>query len=52
MIGILLLIATVTLVCLYVSLFSKNPEAVKTASDLLKTCIGFFIGIATGYYGA
>ena len=51
MIGILSLIAIITLVCLYVSLFSTNTGAVTTASEILKTCIGFFIGIATGYYG-
>ncbi|HSY48474.1 MAG TPA: hypothetical protein VLC46_06670 [Thermoanaerobaculia bacterium] len=52
MIGILSLIAIVTLVCLGVSLFSKDEHAVSTASDMLKTCIGFFIGIATSYFGA
>ena len=51
MIGILTLIAIVTLVCLGVSLFSTNASAVSTASDLLKRCIGFFIGIVTGYFG-
>lgn len=51
MIGILSLIAIITLVCLGVSLFSTNAGAVTTASDILKTCIGFFIGLATGYYG-
>ena len=51
MIGILALIAVITLVCLGVSLFSTNAGAVSTASDLLKTCIGFFIGIVTGYFG-
>jgi hypothetical protein len=52
MIGILSLIGIVTLVCLGVSLFSQNEHAVGTASDMLKTCIGFFIGIATSYFGA
>lgn len=51
MVGILVLIAIITLVCLWVSLSSTNASAVSTASDLLKTCIGFFIGIATGYFG-
>src|SRR5260221_7276579 len=51
MVGILSLIAVITLVCLGVSLFSPKPTAVTTASDLLKTCIGFFIGIATSYFG-
>jgi hypothetical protein len=52
MIGILGLIGIVILVCLGVSLFSQNEHAVSTASDMLKTCIGFFIGIATSYFGA
>ena len=52
MIGILILIAVITLVCLSVSLFAKNDKSVTTASDLLKTCIGFFIGVATSYFGA
>lgn len=51
MMGILALIAVITLVCLYVSLFSKNPAAAATAGDLLKTCLGFFIGIVTSYLG-
>ena len=51
MVGILLLIAVITLVCLGASLFSKNDKSVNTASDILKTCIGFFIGVATSYFG-
>lgn len=51
MVGILTLIALITLVCLGVSLFSTNTGAVTQASDLLKTCIGFFVGIATSYFG-
>ena len=34
-----------------VSLSSSNERGVETVSDLVKTCLGFFIGVATGYFG-
>lgn len=51
MVGILSLIAVVTLICLGGMLLSKNEKSVVAAGDLLKMCIGFFIGIATSYFG-
>ncbi len=52
MLGILGLIGIITLVCLWVALFSSNASSVTTASDILKTCIGFLIGVATNYLKA
>ncbi|HXO40981.1 MAG TPA: hypothetical protein VN999_06000 [Thermoanaerobaculia bacterium] len=47
--GVLLLIAMVTLLSLLATFFSRNPQTVTTASDTLKTCLGFWIGSATKF---
>jgi hypothetical protein len=52
MIGIISLIAFILVSSLLVSFFSKNDKAVERASDLVKTCLGFFIGAATGFFGS
>lgn len=51
MMGTFVLLGVVTLVSLGVSLFSRNERSVTAASDILKTCIGFFIGAGTTYIG-
>lgn len=48
---ILAVIAVVTLSCLGYTLFGSNEDRVKMASDTLKTCLGFWIGLATAHYG-
>jgi uncharacterized membrane protein YhaH (DUF805 family) len=48
--GIFLLIGTLTLISLLGVLFAQDPKKLEIASDILKTCIGFFIGVATGYF--
>ena len=50
MAGILSIIGVVTLTSLLVSLTATNKNRVAAASDTLKTCLGFFIGVATGYF--
>jgi hypothetical protein len=47
--GVLMLIALVTLLSLLATFFSRNPQTVATASDTLKTCLGFWIGSATKF---
>jgi len=47
MAGIFFIIGTITLLSLGVTLFAQQEKKVTVASDLLKTCLGFFIGVAT-----
>lgn len=47
----LALIALITFASLGVLLFGKNETSVSTAADLLQTCTGFFIGVATSFLG-
>ena len=49
--GIFALLAIVFIISLLVTLFSTNPEKVKSAGDIVKTCLGFFIGAATSALG-
>jgi len=49
MVGIFLMIGIITLVALLAVLFGTSEKTVAVASDLLKTCVGFFIGVATGW---
>jgi MFS family permease len=49
MVGIFMMIGIITIVALLAVLFSKSEKTVAAASDLLKTCVGFFIGVATGW---
>lgn len=48
--GIFLLIGALTFISLLGVLFAQEPKKLEIASDILKTCIGFFIGVATGYF--
>jgi hypothetical protein len=50
MAGIFSVIGLVTLTSLLVSLTAKDKDRITAASDTLKTCLGFFIGVATGYF--
>lgn len=36
----------------WVMLTGTNPDAIKSASDLAKLLVGFFVGVATKYIGA
>lgn len=49
MVGIFIMIGIVTLASLFTVLFGRSERSVAVASDLLKTCVGFFIGVATGW---
>lgn len=49
MVGIFIMIGIITLAALFAVLFGKSERTVTVASDLLKTCVGFFIGVATGW---
>ena len=51
MVGIFAVLAVVLVVSVGVQLFGKDPDKVKGAGDIVKTCIGFFIGVATSYIG-
>ncbi|MFQ5651768.1 MAG: hypothetical protein ACE5IY_17660 [bacterium] len=48
-VGVFCLLAIVLLASLAVSLFSSNARRVTIASDVVKTVLGFFIGLATGF---
>jgi hypothetical protein len=48
--GIFMIIGVVTLASLWVTLTSSEEKRLAAASDTLKTCLGFFIGVATGYF--
>jgi hypothetical protein len=47
--GIYALLALTMIVSLGVVLFSSRPTAVTPAADIVKMCLSFFIGAATGY---
>jgi hypothetical protein len=47
--GVLVLLALVTLLSLFATFFSRNPQTVTVASDTLRTCMGFWIGSATKF---
>ena len=47
--GIFGVLAVVLLLSGGVTFFSTNSNQVAAASDVLQTCLGFFIGVATGY---
>lgn len=51
MAGIFLILGLVYLAGIYYIFFSGNSEQIDTASDLVKTLTGFFVGAATGFIG-
>lgn len=51
MAGIFLVLGVVYLVGIFKLFFSGNPDHIDTASDLVKTLTGFFVGAATGFLG-
>jgi Ca2+/Na+ antiporter len=52
MIGIVAVLAILLLVSFGAVLFSKEPNKVAVAGDLLKTLLGFFIGVAITFFAA
>jgi hypothetical protein len=52
MIGIVAVLAILLLGSFGAVLFSKEPNKVAVAGDLLKTLLGFFIGVATTFFAA
>jgi len=51
MAGIFLVLGLVYFAGIYKLFFSGNSEQIDTASDLVKTLTGFFVGAATGFLG-
>jgi len=52
MVGIVAILAVLLLASLGAVLFGKEPDKVSVAGDILKTLLGFFIGIATTFFAA
>ena len=50
MIGIVAVLAVVMLLSLVTVLGAKEPARVTVAGDILKTVLGFFIGVATSFF--
>ncbi len=50
MLGVFAVIALITILSLGVTLFGRDEKRVAGASDTLKTCVGFFIGVATKFF--
>lgn len=51
MAGIFVVLGLVYIVGIFKLFFSRNNDQVDTASDLVKTLTGFFVGAATGFLG-
>ena len=51
MAGIFVILGLVYLAGIFKIFFSSNSEQIDTASDLIKTLTGFFVGAATGLLG-
>ena len=51
MFGIYGLIAIVLISSLYIMYTSKDEAKVEMAGNIVKTSLGFFIGVATGFFG-
>lgn len=51
MAGIFLVLGVVYFAGIYKLFFSGNSDQIDTASDLVKTLTGFFVGAATGFLG-
>jgi hypothetical protein len=51
MAGIFLVLGLVYFAGIYKLFFSGNSNQIDTASDLVKTLTGFFVGAATGFLG-
>ena len=49
--GIFLVLSLVYCAGIYKLFFSGNSDQIDTASDLVKTLTGFFVGAATGFLG-
>ena len=52
MVGIIAVLALVMLVSLGAVLFAKDAARIAQAGDILKTVLGFFIGVATTFFGS
>jgi Ca2+/Na+ antiporter len=52
MVGIIAVLALVMLVSLAAVLFAKDAARIAQAGDILKTVLGFFIGVATTFFGS
>ena len=46
---VLLILALVFFASLGAVFFAQNEKKITLASDIVKTCLGFFIGLATSY---
>ncbi len=52
MVGIVGILAVMLLVSFGAVLLAKEPNKVTVAGDILKTVLGFFIGVATTFFGS
>lgn len=52
MVGIVGVLALLLLVSFGAVLFANEPSKVTVAGDILKTLLGFFIGVATTFFGS
>ena len=52
MVGIVGILALLLVVSFGAVLFAKEPAKVAVAGDILKTVLGFFIGVATTFFGS
>jgi hypothetical protein len=52
MVGMIFVLAVVLLTSLGVVLFGKDASKVTVAGDILKTVLGFFIGVGTTFFSA